>query len=389
MSTIFLENSIDAILMKRVSRTSEFFEFCNDIDRFDKMWEEENEFFIEEVIDPKSKFHKNVGKTLKNTWDTTTGVVNTYSDLTDIGGAIYSGAYKVTMSAVNLAARMLKFLVRHIMRIPDLIVSIINGIGDIPQNIKVKIRGDIKLYITAGDLQLLFEKRLVYKLDDYLNQLELLTKGDMWSTFFHRNVTLKMKKPESTSDGINIKLPKLEISKNEMEICRSLERKFQSINNLTFKETVIDLSDDNNVETYFGNENQFTIMGIDGKQHEVTYYGALKLLAENLNAHKELIQELSVDLGQKFTESQLNESFANCHAMARNRIITTIQNVSKISSVISNLCRYILIDMRTIEDSIKKIQKKKDIETESDATANAKNRTKTKVTKKKKIREYY
>lgn len=380
-----LVDPIGELMMSRLTTTIEFHEFCSTIDTFDQMWKDENELFIEKAIDPKSKFLKDKGKIVKNTVDTTVGMKRTYDDLTDIGGTVYSGAYKVTMSAVNLASRMLSFLVKWIMKVPDVIVKIINGIANIPQNIMIKIRGDIKLNITAEDLQMLFGQRLIFRLNDYLSQLKLLTEGDMWSTFFHRKLSITVTDPIQTPDGRTMSVPAVELGKNDMEICRSLNRKFTSIKMLTFEETIINLNDKNNVETYFGNENKFTVVSIDGTKHDVTYYGALKLLAEELQIHKGLIEQLSVDLGQKFTETQLNETFAGLKALSRSRVIKTIQEVSKISSIIANLYRYILIDMRTIEDSINRIQKKKNIAVDTDAKAHSSMGNKTKVTGKKKV----
>ena len=105
----------------------------------------------ESVTDPKSKFQKfkDAPGRLQNA---TKDVFNIYDDATDAGAELYTAEFDLVKKLMTLGTRLVKFIAKVLAWIPNAIVKLLNGIMDIPFNVKKLLSGNISLYITAGDI---------------------------------------------------------------------------------------------------------------------------------------------------------------------------------------------------------------------------------------------
>lgn len=329
MNSIILD-SVDIILGSDTTSQS-FKEFCDDLDELDKINDEN--FYIEAVQDNNVDLRHGLKAIRRNTRNTTLDVGAAYGNIVSGNAKLIKSVWDLTMRAINLSTRVIGFILRKLSLIPRVILDVGNKVADLPEDIRNKIRGNIQLYITVNDIQNLYNKQLLVKIDKFISLARRLSEGEVWGTAFKKRKT----------EGI------IKMKENDMAICRQMDEIYEQIKLLEFKPSTVEMKDQKSVEMYFGNKAVVAFKDLHAKSHNSTYYEALIQLMKDISEQKDTLEKIHGDIGAKYTQSQLNSSFSQLNFNAQNRVASTIQMMSKIVSVIGNIIRYITIDMKTLE----------------------------------------
>ena len=90
-------------------------------------------------------------------------------------------------------------------------------------------------------------------------------------------------------------------------------------------------------------------------------------LTKDLGEKKDEIEHIRVLLGDKIATTQANQQFVKVGPNVQKYILNSMQMVSKIIEIIGNMIRYILIDIKTIENTTNKLLSKKKIKPDNAA----------------------
>ena len=334
-------NVVDDVLMRTMMNSPQFKDFCENIETINSLLDQE--LYIEDVENLGSRKQR-VGRSIvKNTVDTTKGAGAVYGMATDAGGALIKSGWDLMIKLMSLIVRIIKFVVFKVVEIPNMIGRLIDGIQKIPSEIKMKIRGNIKLYITTNDIEILYNQGLYLHLDTFLKQCEMLSSGVMWTTMFRK-----------TNKGVD---PNINFD-NDMKLCNNMKKEYDYFRKVKFKQVEVDMNDPNTVELYFSNK-KMDIHTVDGKVRQCTYYEALEQLIKDINSRKNTLKMLQSDLGDKFETTQANQDFAKLSQRNRQRVIDTIQMVSGTVSIIGNMIKCMMTDINTIQKTTTQIIKRK------------------------------
>lgn len=338
-------NVVEDVLMRTLTSTIEFDKFCENLDDIGSLLDDS--LYLEDVENLGPKGRRTRQKIAKNTIDTTKGAVKLYDDVTDIGGIGIKSGWDLMMKLVSLAVSILNFIVKNIVRIPQLIIRLIDMIQSIPENVRDLIRGNIKLYITVNDIELLYNQGLYGSIDAFINQCEILSRGAMWTKLMQKigNVV----RPGEWG--------KAESFSNDMNTCKEMKKLYNKFRAVNFKQVTIDMNNPNMVDLYFGNK-KIEIHDLHGKTRQFTYYEALEQLVTDINNRKNTLLKLQTDLGEKFAKSQDNQTFATLSPRSRQTVIDTIQMVSKVAEIIGNMTKCIMSDITTIQKTTEQILKR-------------------------------
>lgn len=345
-------NKIDNVLISTLFNSPEYNSFCEDIDSLELI--NNNDIYIEAVTPGKSKLKDRASTTLGNTKDSIKAAGNIYSNTTDAGGAILNASWRVVASALKLSAKILKWISKHIAKVPMYISKTIDNIGDIPENIKNKVRGNIKLYITVDDIQNLFAKTsqtgdysVLYRLNLIIKYMDKLSKGDLWTTYFSRKTDLASFFKQFNDDFIN---PATK-NKSDIAIIRQITDQYKYISNIKFTQSVIEMNNAKVVDRYFGKNASIKVIDINNNQKEVNYIEALNVLMEFIVSNKQSIENLYHALENKLDLTYQNDEFLKMNKNSQKIVTEFFQTVSKLIEVIGNIIKCIVSDVKTIENS--------------------------------------
>jgi hypothetical protein len=339
MNNLFDLNLVDEIIMDQMCESESFKEFSYNLDLLDQLYAEP---LVEEVIDYGSTVKRRVSNTIKNTKETTRDVAKAYSSITDANAGLLKNTWNLLMSAVNLIVRIASFIVKQLSNIPLIVMKVLNKVMDIPGDIRAKIRGNIKLYITANDIENLYNKSLLIRIEQFIAYARKLSQGDTWHKVFAISKV-------TTPDGKSI-----EVNPSDIRICKEMNKLYQGMASLRFNETEIDMKNTNNVNTYFGDDKSIKF-AYKGKQYECNYYTAVKGLMDNLNTYKQGIQAIQSSIDTKLNLTYDNSNYARLNVNQQGIINNAVQQISKVIAIIGNIIKYVMQDMKTIESSVDKV----------------------------------
>lgn len=337
-------NLVDDIIASKLTSTIEFKEYCDNLDELGSIIDPE--FYLEAVEHKMTGIKRQASKITKNTVDATKKAGSVYNDVTDIGGSLLKGGFDVVTASISLIVKIIKFFTDKIVKIPQMIVRLIEKIGQIPSDIKNKIKGNITLYITINDIQDLYAQSLMTHLLRFMNYAKFLSNGEMWGTFFN-----------TRKQQVGL----FEVSLNDKKILKEMEKIYSYVSKLGFSKTVIDMSDNRNVNAYFGNSKSVKFIDHKHQRIECTYYEALQKLVKDLSEKKDEIEAIRITLGNKIAVTQANQQFVKAGASFQKSIMNSVQMVSKVIEIIGNIVRYTLIDIKTIDNTTDKILAKRNI----------------------------
>lgn len=329
-------DSLDVVLT--IDTTSnEFKEFCENLDQIRILGDVE--LYVEAMHDKNNTgAHEGFKKAMRNTVSTTRDLGSAYNTITTSSGDAIKSFWDLMMKALSLTTRALAYIINRIARIPNAILNIGKRVGNIPNDVRDKIRGNIKLYITVNDLSALYNNSLLQRIETFISLGVRLSEGDMWGTFVK-------KRPSS---GI------FKVKENDMKICREMDKVYEHLRLIEFTQTSIEMNESNR-NIYFGTEKSITIKDLHTKTFTGSYYDVLHKLMNDINLWKRNLGKIQADIGDKYTKSQENQQFSHLDTFSQQRVSQTIQMISKVIGIIGNLVRYVQYDLNTIESSVNKI----------------------------------
>lgn len=340
MTDIFEMNLVDEIVASTFGE--HYKEFCGNIDNLDSIWDHN---FMEAVKDATPNLRGNINKIGKNTYDTTKDVIGAYNNVVDANASAIKNTWDLVMRAVNLMTRILGFVISKIGTIPKLILKLANAIGDIPNEVRNKIQGNIELYITVQDIEAIYNQNLIARLDQFISMGTKLSQGELWGTFFMRSAKI-----------VN---GKVYASQNDIKAAKQLRKIYEHIKNLEFTKSTIIMKDENARNMYFGSSKSISFTDLKGNKFSGTYFEALNKLVDDINSRKDELDQIHKLLGKKYDHTLMNQTFSKLNRSDRYYITDTIRMMSKVVTVVGNMTRYVMEDIKTINKATNKILKSK------------------------------
>lgn len=305
------------------------------IEEFDAI--DSGEFILEAMVNAKEEFSKRFDMAMANTKDTTAKALKVYDDTTTGLGKVYKAAADFVLAVFQVIAKFTKFILNIIASVVSAGVNLINFIGNIPENIRDKLRGNIKLYITANDLQH-FEKMIFPSIRSFIVLSQEFTKGDMWGTFFSRN------------EG-----------RNDMELFKKMKIFAQKVN-VDFVKTTIDLSVAANRNAYFSNTKFINVIDENGNDTQVNYGEALNNIMKKIQSLTPELKNIQTAFGEKVSRTELNGKIAELSASKQMKIRGTVFMIANTVKVLARFVNYAKSDLNTMNHSMKRIKEKYKIE---------------------------
>lgn len=332
---------VDDILLESIVNNREFYEFSNVMSELSIATD--NQFYLEDVKDTTPDLRK-FGTTIKkNTWDTTKDVANAYGNVVDANANVIKSSWDIVARSINLISRALGYVINKISNIPKFILRVADRAADIPGELKAKIKGNITLHITAKDIEHIYNHLLINRLTEYITLASELSKGDFWSTITN-------KRTSNVSDKGHIL-----IGTNDMKTCRKMDAVYEHLSNIEFKPSIVQMNDMATVNIYFGDAKSIIFTDNYGKKHECNYYEALSKLIKDLESKKDDLKNVQTEVGDKLRRTEANQNYNKLDGHAKHRLGITISQITKVTSIIGNFVKYVLIDINTINSSVDKI----------------------------------
>lgn len=326
-----------------------FREFCEAIDTLDKFeLTIPIELYTEEVNSGSMTLRNAIKTATKNTTQTTLDVGGIYGNITDSEAGVIKGFWDLFMRALNLSIKIVSFVLDKLTYVPRLILNVSNKVADIPSDVKNKIAGNIKLYITCNDIQNLYNNQLLSQLSTFIGLSQRLSQGDTWGTFFNPRKNGKKK----------IK------GENDIKICKDMAVIYRQLSKLEFKPSTIYIGETKDaVNQYFGTEKSISFTDLNGKHHTSNYYEAISQLVEDIKKHESQLKDVQQVISAKYSTTQMNSNFSRLNVTAREIITNGIQMTSKMLTITGNIVKYVMTDMKTIENATNTILKSSGINT--------------------------
>lgn len=345
-------NMVDKVLANSLFESKSFHEFCSDLDELSSLFDDD--IYMEAMTTKKQGIDKTASMVYKNTIDSTKAAGNVYRYATDAGGGFLAATWKLVTSAAMLIARAAKWIFLNIDKVILSVANIVDAISNIPANIKNKVKGNIKLYITAQDISNIYSMNvggdnasIMGRLNEIIQDLQQLTQGEMWTTYFSNKESVKDFFKFFNDDFINEKTK----NKTDMKIIKKIIKEYDYIKRVSFSQTVIDMNRPEIVELYFGVSNKIKFRNFKNQDQELTYIEALYDILDHISIYKDTMKRLQDAMGDKFVTSTNNESFSNMGKNAQSMVTKLFQTIAKTVEILGNLTRYTMSDIKTIEKS--------------------------------------
>ena len=334
MDNLFELNAIDDIILDSLSDSNLFKEYSHNLCALDRLYSEP---LMEEVIDNHVKLKDKVGKIIDNTKSTTKDVGTAYDQITTSNANFLKSTWDVIMQAINLLVKISTFIVNQISKIPKLIYKVLNKIMKIPSNVRNKIQGNIQLYITAKDIENLYNQSLLTQLESFIKYAEELSKGKTWNNVFQVKIVLK--------DGV-----KISFDMSDFRRCKEMKKIYNNIRRVEFTQSTIEMNNQSIINTYFGDEKSIKYI-YQGHSYSSSYYDALKNLMEHLSSQQTAIKSIQDSITIKINESSANSNYGSLDLKSQKLISEAIQEIAKVTGIIGNIMKYIIQDMQTISST--------------------------------------
>lgn len=349
MRETFELNAVDSVIA--LAMDSEYNDFCENLRMLDEMHHED--LFSEAVKDPKTQRRKDFDKTVSRTVKTTKDVAGAYNNITDAGGDVIKSIWDLAFGAITLTIRVISFILRKISLIPKGILAVANKVASIPTNLRDKIRGNVKIYITAADLQNLYNQSLLRSLDEFIAYGKELSTGSTWGTFFSRREDWVK---TGDTNGTEFK-----VSANDISTCKKMRGLYVRLKLMEFEESTVEMNKPETRNIYFGTDKSISFTDLRGQQHQSTYFDALVQLMKDIQTREADLRQINEAIGNKYDQTMMNQQFTKLPKNAQNLIAESIQMISKVISIVGNIIKCITSDMNTIKASADKILSKQKV----------------------------
>lgn len=325
--------------------------FCENIDELNRLLGQQP--FSEKVVNHNKTLKKSASEIYHNTIDTTGNIVGAYNNITDANASVIKSFWDVLMRAIQLATKLIRFISEKVAHLPKFISNTARKVLRIAPNIKNKISGDISLYISAEDIGSLYNSDLFNMIDQFLTLASTLAKGDFWGSMLH-------KRKDDTAG-----------KKNDMKICRQMQVIYEKLQRVEFHQTTISMKDKRNVDIYFGDSKSITFKDLSRNEYNCTYYEALLKLMEDINAQQDKLREVDKALGEKYDRTKANQSFGSLNLGAQRMVVDSLQQTAKVITVLANVVKCVMSDIKSIENSIEVITAKQGVQADKEAVKEA------------------
>ena len=265
---------------------------------------------------------------LKNTRKTIKDTASIYNQLTDLGASVLKLAWDLVMKLIRLMNKLLGFIAKFINNIPSHLNAIGRGLVSIPRHIKNAITGDVELYITYQDVQIVMD-RVIPSFDTYMQYLEKLTQGDAWRTGFLRRLPI--------------------FKDSDIVLANKANNEWNKISAIKFTPTQVKFSDEVTREAYFG-----PAAIIKTKNGNVTYYDGLNEICMHVKSYNQIFNTIHRDLKSKIDRTEANHEMDKLNGDEVALINRTLSTIGKSISFTSKIVNYIMSDSNKIESAIKK-----------------------------------
>lgn len=335
MNDSILDFEIDPI--SEFTQAEDFMEFCSAVDSI-RAYHESMELYIEAVRDPKITDR---GVAAANTKELAGFTGQAVAGVVDAKASLYNTAAKAALKLLGKGVLIFKWMLGNAIRMINNISDLGSKIGNIPESVFTKIRGDIQLYITAGDLEVIYNDSVINRIDTFITTMDLFTKGDTWGQLFKKIV----------------RQDDYKLSKEEINCCKNLKKIYQELNNIKFNPTTINMKDEKAKKMYFSKDGNISFTDLHGKHHNDNYYDTLKVLIQDLTSRKKELEDLQSAFGEKMDRAHMEQTWAKLSGPDQATVSAALKHSSGVIMVIGEMLKYVSIDIKTLDTTVDKILK--------------------------------
>ena len=301
----------------------ELAEMCCYTDEVQQYFDEH--YLMEALNDPKEKAKLSAKEILGRTKGTTGGLLRAYDNITTAKGNLYHSVFSLGNKLLAGIVKVISFIMNTVALVPKTLLKLANLIGSIPEEVRIKIRGDIKLYITADDIQTLYAASFMKKLKVFINDAEKFSRGKMYT------------------------MNKL-VGADKVTATKLIET-YAFMKTVSFTPTVVNMKNPDNITTYFSNDAKVSFKDSNNKNQKLSYLKALEYMANDINSQKTLLESIKTNLD---TKDEIAHD--KLKAGAQNALVTAAVNaVANSFTLIGNMAQYIVADIATINKAAKKV----------------------------------
>lgn len=336
---------VDEILVENIFDTESYHEFVLAINSINDLYNETNELILEEYIEPGKKL-KNTGKNIvTNTIDTTKKMASTYDNTTTALGNKYKAEFDLVYTLIHSASKVFNFILNTFSKLMNFINKYLQKLLNLPDNIKNKIKGNIKLYITKDDLEVIYNKGILQNIQSFLSYALELSQGETW-----RIAGLRQQ--------VKNKITGKEFSLNDdAEYIKNMTKSFNYISKVKFTQSVIEMKNADLVDIYFSKKKILEVSDFEVKDGNISYKGKVSLsYAEGLNfivqklfERRDTLKLINEAMNQKISKSEANSSFTKLNDRQRKTVMESIKMISKTTAIIGEMIKNITSDINTIQ----------------------------------------
>ncbi len=306
-------------------------------------YKESTTWFIEAVNDPVVNRKGSIRKAAENTKDIADKSGKVVGAVVDAKAGVYHAEANLILKIAGSIAKIIKFMAGKIEKLINSVSNLGTRIGKIPDNIRNQIKGSINVYITVGDIQMIYNTSIVNKIDTFISLFDVLTSGEAWSTFFSFRKT---------------EIAGLKFSSNDIKICKEMHKTAMELKNVTLDLTVVPMDDPKNRAAYFSTENVIHFTDLHGVTHDCAYHEALNILVKDLCGRKKAINDLQKAFGDKMNKTELNQSWAMLGKHNQETITNAMSDAAVVLGIIGNICKYAYEDIMMLNKSVDKVMNK-------------------------------
>ena len=336
MDTILNLQIFDNVIDEYFGR-KQFNEFCRDIDFLDQYGTPVDPF-TEAVHDERHRFKKSVGDTVRNTVDTTRDVARAYGNITDANAGLIKNTWNLLSKAVDIAVKASAFIINKISGIPNAVLDATAWVMKVPEKLRLRVNHNIELYLTINDIELLYNKSLLVDIDTYITNASELSKGETWAV---------------SKGGIVGWVTRLasgeKMSPTDIKRIQKMNDLYIQMQSVKFEKETVAVSNPDIAKKYFSVEKAVNFTDLKGLQHNSYYLDALVALAKHLDTKKSELKVIQESLGAKYDKSLASADFTKLTKEHQNLVTNSIQQLSKVMSIVGNLIKCVLEDADTIK----------------------------------------
>lgn len=296
----------------------------------------DNEFMLEARVNPSGDFLKKMDDALANSAKLTGKAMKAYDDTTSSLGRAFKATADVVLGMASVISKCLSFIFNIAATIISAIGKCIDFIANIPDNIRNKIRGNIKLYITANDLEF-FHQTLFPDIRAFIGLARSLTQGDVWGTFWS---------PDKKNGN-----------RNDIEIDKKMRKFFKRIN-IDFVKSLIDLGIETNRDIYFSNKPDITYTDAKGDTIKTNYIESLKVLIEKIQSLFPDLKEVRKAFNEKMSRTEINGKLAELPVNKQLAIRANVIMTAEVAKIITKFMGYANKDLSVLNGAMKRIKEK-------------------------------